>query len=92
MRDRIYIAIRITVDRIGLDPWDASPEAIRSFTEKHESEPLSRFRFGSPCAFVRDIDMAVHVWLPAMLAEKYPELAAYLRSSSPRWGRSWREW
>jgi hypothetical protein len=87
-----YIAMRVMVDRIGLDPWDVCVIEIRSFMAANEMAPCSRHWFGSPCKFVRAIDSGVHVWLPAMLVDRYPELARYLRSTSPRWGRSWRKW
>ena len=87
-----YIGVRIIADRIGLDPWDVDMKRLRSFTLREEREPVSRFWFGSPCRFVRSIDRMVHVWLPEAITEKYPELAVYLRSTSPRWGRSWRNW
>ncbi len=58
-----------------------------------ESKPVSRFRFGSPCRFVRTIDIIVHVILPELIADEMPVMACYLRSTSPRWGRAWRgEW
>lgn len=57
-----------------------------------ERVPRSRFRFGSPCRFVRNIDVTVHIVLPELLERPFPLLAAYLRSTSPRWGRSWRHW
>ena len=58
-----------------------------------ERMPVSRFRFGSPCRFVRVIDLTVHLVLPE-LCERVGALriARYLRSTSPRWGRSWRKW
>lgn len=58
-----------------------------------ERMPVSRFRFGSPCRFVRVLDLAVHLVLPE-LCERVGALrvARYLRSTSPRWGRSWRKW
>ena len=88
----IYYAIRMTADRIGLDPWDVDVRGCLTFARVTEQEPVSRFRWGSPCRFVRAIDVAVHVLLPAALEERYPELATYLRSTSPRWGRSFRGW
>lgn len=57
-----------------------------------ERAPVSRFRFGSPCRFVRAIDVAVHLALPECLERVLPRVAWYLRSTSPRWGRSWRAW
>jgi hypothetical protein len=80
------------VDRIGLDPWDVSMKNIRRFMRTNEREPVSRFWFGSPCRFIRWVDATVHVWLPAALEERYPVMACYLRSTSPRWGRAWRSW
>lgn len=87
-----YLGVRLTADTIGFDPWDINLQELRSFARKHEQEPKSRFKFGSPCRFVRSIDFTVHVWLPAALVEKHPYWAAYLRSTSPRWGRSFRNW
>ena len=86
------LAIRTLADRVGLDPWDVDLAATLSFARATEERPQSRFVWGSPCRFVRAIDVAVHVLLPGMLEEKYPELATYLRSTSPRWGRSFRGW
>lgn len=57
-----------------------------------EGSPVSRFIFGSPCRFVRRLDIIVHIVLPSLISQNYPELARYLRSTSPRWGRSWRHW
>jgi hypothetical protein len=55
-----------------------------------EGKPVSRTRFGSPCRFVRTIDIVVHVIVPEIIAERAPVWACYLRSTSPRWGRAWR--
>lgn len=55
-----------------------------------EGRPVSRFRLGSPCRFVRTIDIVVHVILPELIADDMPVMACYLRSTSPRWGRAWR--
>ena len=57
-----------------------------------ERAPVSRFWFGSPCRFVRLIDLTVHLVLPELIEDIFPRLTAYLRSTSPRWGRSWRTW
>ena len=57
-----------------------------------EREPVSRFWFGSPCRFVRTIDILVHIVLPEVIEDRHPRFAAYLRRTSPRWGRSWRSW
>lgn len=57
-----------------------------------ERKARSRFRFGSPCRFIRTIDILVHIVLPELLEKSFPHLTRYLRSTSPRWGRSWREW
>lgn len=55
-----------------------------------EGKPTSRYRFGSPCRFVRTIDLIVHVIAPEFISDRFPVLACYLRTTSPRWGRSWR--
>ena len=57
-----------------------------------EREARSRFRFGSPCRFIRTIDIVVHIVLPELIEKAMPKTAKYLRSTSPRWGRSWRDW
>lgn len=87
-----YTALRYAADRIGLDPWDVDLRRIRRLARRHEATPTSRYWFGSPCRFVRSVDFTVHVWLPAALCERHPYVAAYLRSTSPRWGRGWRGW
>jgi hypothetical protein len=84
--------IKRIADTIGLDPWDVDVRVTLEFARLTEQSPVSRFPWGSPCRFVRSIDVAVHVLLPGMLEEKYPELATYLRSTSPRWGRAFRDW
>ena len=87
-----YLGVRMFADRIGLDPWDVRLADLRAFARIREQKPVSRYPFGSPCRFVRTIDFAVHVLLPEMLVERHPVWANYLRSTSPRWGRSWRSW
>lgn len=67
-------------------------DAALAFAARHEAPPVSRWRFGSPCRFIRTVDLAVHVVLPVYLAPHLPRLATYLRRTSPRWGRAWREW
>ncbi|NBO55582.1 MAG: hypothetical protein EBU84_13555 [Actinobacteria bacterium] len=57
-----------------------------------ELTPESRFWFGSPCRFVRSLDVLIHVALPEWLEDLMPRFAKYLRQTSPRWGRSWRSW
>lgn len=84
--------VRRFADQIGLDPWDIDPVWVRSFIRRYEETPTSRFWFGSPCRFVRTIDLAIHVILPEMLFEKHPTWACYLRTTSPRWGKAWRGW
>lgn len=84
--------VRRFADNIGIDPWDVSLKRCALYASTYEREPKSRFFFGSPCRFVRSIDYAVHVVLPEMLEEKHPMWACYLRSTSPRWGGTWREW
>lgn len=63
-----------------------------AFVVVYEGRPQSRYWFGSPCRFVRTIDLAVHVLTPELLVSRFPVLACYLRSTSPRWGRAWRRW
>jgi hypothetical protein len=41
---------------------------------------------------VRTIDILVHIVLPEVIEDRHPRFAAYLRRTSPRWGRSWRSW
>lgn len=57
-----------------------------------EGSPISRYWFGSPCRFIRRLDIIVHIIMPELIEFSHPELARYLRSTSPRWGRSWRHW
>jgi hypothetical protein len=57
-----------------------------------EREARSRFRWGSPCRFIRTVDILTHIVLPELLERTAPRVTRYLRSTSPRWGRSWREW
>ena len=87
-----YLTIRMIADRVGFDPWDAHLPSLTARARQTEARPQSRYPFGSPCRFVRSIDFAVHVLLPEMLYERHPIWACYLRTTSPRWGRSWRDW
>jgi len=57
-----------------------------------EKKPESRFWFGSPCRFIRTLDVLVHIVLPEAIESIFPRTAKYLRTTSPRWGRSWRRW
>ncbi len=57
-----------------------------------ELTPESRFWFGSPCGCVRYLDVAVHIVLPELIENSMPRFSRYLRQTSPRWGRSWRNW
>jgi hypothetical protein len=57
-----------------------------------QQERKSRFFFRSPCYFVRSVDILTHIVLPELIERSFPELARYLRDTSPRWGRSWRHW
>lgn len=63
-----------------------------NFAARSEQEPRSRFLFGSPCRYIRRLDLAIHVVLPELIAGPLPIWACYLRTTSPRWGRSWRSW
>lgn len=86
------LAVRVFADNIGVDPWDIRLKESLAFAKATEEKPVSRFPWGSPCRFIRSVDIAIHVLLPQAIEEKYPELATYLRSTSPRWGRSFRNW
>lgn len=57
-----------------------------------ELPPVSRFKFGSPCRFIRILDILIHIVIPEFLEQRFPRVARYLRNTSPRWGRSWRHW
>jgi hypothetical protein len=57
-----------------------------------ELTPESRFWFGSPCRFIRYLDISVHIVIPELIENSLPRLSKYLRRTSPRWGRSWRNW
>ena len=57
-----------------------------------ERQARSRFRFGSPCRFIRSCDIFFHIFIPEVVEVFAPRIARYLRSTSPRWGRSWRTW
>ena len=63
-----------------------------SLLRRVESPPESEFWFGSPCRFVRRIDILVHIILPELIETRMSRLALRLRKASPRWGRSWRSW
>ena len=66
-------------------------ETLRRLS-RAELTPESRFWFGSPCHFVRAVDVFVHIVLPEWIEHLMPRVAVYLRRTSPRWGRSWRSW
>lgn len=74
-----------------LDPEMTLRETL-SALRTAEREPVSRFAIGSPCLFVRSLDVLVHVIVPEVLEDVTPALVRYLRTTSPRWGRSWRHW
>lgn len=57
-----------------------------------ELPPVSRLRIGSPCKFIRKLDVVVHLVIPELIERPLPRLARYLRKTSPRWGRTWRGW
>ena len=85
--------LRTALDRIGIDPYDVDLDALHAHADDHARERgtagnmagESRFWFKSPCWTFRDVDYADHMLLPQMLLEKYPELAAKLSATSPRW-------
>lgn len=69
--------------------WALDLDDTLAVLERHAQAPESRFRVGSPCRWVRPIDVFVHVVLPEWLERYAPRLARSLRDTSPRWGRSW---
>jgi hypothetical protein len=54
--------------------------------------PQSRFQIGSPCKFIRKLDLLIHILIPELIEQPLPGLARRLRKTSPRWGQSWRGW
>jgi hypothetical protein len=83
----VEMTMRRLADRVGVDPWDVDLGAVAEACAAVESQPVSRFALGSPCRFVRAIDVTVHVVLPGMLAHRFPRTAQRLADTSPRWGR-----
>lgn len=79
--------VRTITDAIGVDPYDVDLPKLERHAKLCERHPQSRFAVKSPCWASRKIDYSVHRVLPAMLAEKYPDMAKRLRATSPRWGR-----
>ena len=59
---------------------------------RFELPPVSRFKLGSPCRFIRSLDIFIHIFIPEVVENILPQVARYLRNTSPRWGRSWRHW
>lgn len=57
-----------------------------------ERRARSRFIVGSPCKFIRALDVLVHLVIPELIENIFPATARYLRRTSPRWGQSWRGW
>ncbi len=57
-----------------------------------ERRARSRFAIGSPCKFIRALDVLVHLVIPELIENTSPLIARYLRQTSPRWGQSWRGW
>lgn len=80
------VLARTVANAIGIDPYDADVGKLKAHAADHENNPISRLKLGSPCARNKNIDFAVHVWLPTILQEKHPELAKRLQDTSPRWG------
>ena len=66
-------------------------ETIRELP-RFELPPVSRFKLGSPCLFIRSLDIFIHIFIPEVVEKILPHFARYLRNTSPRWGRSWRHW
>lgn len=73
-------------DMVGFDPFDVCLIWLRDVSKRIERKPVSRFRLGSPCRFVRSVDFVIHRYLPEALVERFPRLAAALADHSPRWG------
>lgn len=48
--------------------------------------PTSRLRVGSPCKFIRKLDLLTHIIVPELIESFLPKTARYLRKTSPRWG------
>lgn len=84
--------LRTLAVAVGVNPWAVRLSETILRASQHESEPVSRYPWGSPCRFVRSIDLTVHVVFPGMLEDRHPAWATYLRTTSPRWGRTWRHW
>jgi len=84
--------LRTIAIALGINPWALRLSETILRASQHESEPVSRYPWGSPCRFVRTIDLTVHVVFPTMLEESHPTWATYLRTTSPRWGQTWRHW
>lgn len=66
-------------------------ETLKSL-ERVELPPTSRLPIGSPCRFIRMLDILVHIVIPELTEKIFPRVSRYLRNTSPRWGRSWRHW
>jgi len=66
-------------------------ETLRA-VKQIKATPVSRMRIGSPCKFIRKLDLLIHIIIPELIENRAQRLARYLRRTSPRWGRSWRGW
>lgn len=78
---------RLITNSIGVDPFDVDIDKLYNHAELCAAPPQSRFKFKSPCWAIKDLDFGVHVWLPSILSERYPDLSKTLAKTSPRWGR-----
>lgn len=70
--------------------WELDLRETLDILHEHEKEPESRFKFGSPCRWIKPIDVFIHIIVPEWLELHTPRLSRMLRDTSPRWGRSWR--
>lgn len=70
--------------------WELSLAQTLAVMGRYERPPESRFRIGSPCRWIRAIDVLVHIVIPELLEQWWPAITRALRDTSPRWGRSWR--
>jgi len=78
--------------KMGLLHKDLNIRETLRIARLAEQEKQSRFRLGSPCKFVRSLDLLIHLIIPELIEDLTPAVAWYLRHTSPRWGRSWRGW
>lgn len=74
-------------NRLGVDPFDVDVDKLLTHAGECALPRQTRLPGGSPCFHSKSLDFGVHVLLPAMLRERFPEAAKRLNETSPRWGR-----